>query len=98
MSPKFGESKLNKKEFRRWKQPIYLNQVEISKIDFSDEFKLDDCFKNFVGYKNGETAKSLCIILPQISEFIKYFENNKKSVILAADDDDAILKQNLKKI
>ena len=42
MSPKFGEMKLNKKEFHRSKQPIYLNQIEISKIVISDEFKLDD--------------------------------------------------------
>ena len=39
MSLKFHETKLNKKEFNRSKQPIYLNQVEISKIVISDEFK-----------------------------------------------------------
>ena len=42
MSLKFGEIKLNKKEFHRSKQPIYLNQVEISKITISHELKLDD--------------------------------------------------------
>ena len=42
MSLKFGEIKLNKKEFHRSKQPIYLNQVEISKIAISHELKLDD--------------------------------------------------------
>ena len=30
MSLEFGEIKLNKKEFHRLKQPIYLNQFEIS--------------------------------------------------------------------
>ena len=79
MSIKSGELKLNKKEFHRSKQPIYLNQVEISKIVISDEFKLDDGVKNFIGYKNGETVKPLCIILPQMSGFIKYFESNKKT-------------------
>ena len=43
MSLKFGEIKLKKKkEFHRSKQQVYLNQVEISKIVISDEFKLDD--------------------------------------------------------
>ena len=43
MSLKFGEIELKKKKgFHRSKQPIYLNQVEISKIVISDEFKLDD--------------------------------------------------------
>ena len=53
MSLKFGEIKLNKKEFHRSKQPIYLNQVGISKTVMSDELKLDD------GVKNGETVKPL---------------------------------------
>ena len=70
---------------------IYLNQVEISKIVISDEFKLDDGVKNFIGYKNGETVKLLCIILPQMSGFIKYFENNRKSMSFLADNDDDVI-------
>ena len=79
MSLKLGEVKLNKKEFHTSKQPIYLKQIEISKIAISNEFKLDDGVKNFIGYKNGETVKALCIILAEVSGFIKYFENNKKT-------------------
>ena len=59
MSLKFGKIKLNKKEFHRSKQPIYLIEVEISKIVISDTFKLDDGVNNFIEYKNGETAKPL---------------------------------------
>ena len=62
MSLTFGEIKLNEKEFHRSKQPIYLNQAEIGKIVISDEFKLDDSVKNFIGYKNGETVEPLYII------------------------------------
>ena len=51
MSLKLVEIKLNKKEFHRSKQATYLNQVEISKIIISNEFKLDDGVKNFIGYK-----------------------------------------------
>ena len=94
MSLKFSEIKLNKKEFHRLKQPICLNQVEISKIVISNELKLDNGVKNFIGYKNGETVKPLCIILPQMSGFIKYFENNKKTMSFLADDEDVILKYN----
>ena len=36
MSLNIGGIKLNKKEFYRSKQPIYLNQVEINKIVISD--------------------------------------------------------------
>ena len=93
MSLKFGEIKLYKKVFHRSKQPIYLNQIEISKIAISDELKLLDGVKNFIGYKNGETLKPLCIILPQMSGFIEYFERRKKNKSFLADDD-VILKYN----
>ena len=93
MNLKFGKVTLNKKEFHRSKQAIYLNQVETNKIVISDEFKLDDGVKNFIGYKNGEIVRPLCIILPQMSGFIKYFENNEKNMSFLADDD-VILKYN----
>ena len=47
----------------------------------SDKFKhSDDGFKYFIGYKEGEIVKPLFIILPQISGYIKYFENGGKSM------------------
>ena len=39
---------------------------------------LFDGVKKLTEYKNGQTIKPLCIILPWMSGFIKYFENNKK--------------------
>ena len=53
----------------------------------------DDGVKKCIGDKNGETVKPLCIILPQMSGFIKYFESNNKNVLFLADDD-VILKYN----
>ena len=81
MSLKFGKIKLNKKEFHKSKQGIYLNKVEISEIVISDDFKLDDGVKNFIGCKNDKTVKPLCIILPQMSGFISYFQDNKKHAL-----------------
>ena len=37
MSLKFGDIKLNKKEFHRSKQPIYFNQAGLKKFVISDE-------------------------------------------------------------
>ena len=59
MCLKYGEIKVNKKEFNKLDQQIYLKQVEISKIVISEEFKSDDDVKNFIGHKNGETVKLL---------------------------------------
>ena len=79
MCLKSVETKLNKKEFHRSRQPIFLNQVEISKILISDEFTLDDGVKDFIRYKIGETGKPLCILLLQMSGFIEYFLKQKRN-------------------
>ena len=59
----------------------------------SDKFKhSDDGFKYFIGYKEGEIAKPLFIILPQISGYIKYFENGGKnmSFVMCLDKNNGI--------
>ena len=46
-----------------------------------DKFKhSDDDFKYFIGYKEGEIVKPLCIISPQMTGYIKYFENTGKNM------------------
>ena len=69
-------SDLIKKEFHKSKQPIDLNLVKIDQIILSDKFKHSgDGFNYFIGHKEDEIVKPLCIILPHISAYIKYFEN-----------------------
>ena len=47
----------------------------------SDKFKhSDDSFKYCIGYRESGIIKPLCIILPQMSGYIKYFENSGKNV------------------
>ena len=46
--------------------------VNVNKIVISDKFNHnEDCFKYFIGYQKGEIVRPLCIILPQISGYIK---------------------------
>ena len=57
----------------------------------SDKFKYSDGgFKYFIGYKEDEIVKPLCIILPQIIGYIKYFENGGKSMSFVIKDDDVL--------
>ena len=77
---KFNNIRLNKKEFRKSKQPIDLRLVTVDQIVISDKFKhSDDGFKYFIGYQEGEIVRPLCIILPQMIGYIKYFENSGKN-------------------
>ena len=76
------------KEFHRSKQPIDLISVNVNQIVVSDKFKHSDKgFKYFIGYQEGEIVKPLCIILPQMSGYIKYFEKSGKNMSFLIKDD-----------
>ena len=79
---KFKNIKPNKKECYKSKEPIDLWLV-------SYKFKHNDKgFKHLIGYLEGEIVKPLCIILPQMSRYIKYFENGSKNMSFLSKDDE----------
>ena len=54
------------------KQPIDLMSVNLDQTVVSDLFKhSDEGFKYFIGYQESEIVKPLCIILPQMTGYIK---------------------------
>ena len=78
---KFNNIRLNKKEFHESKEPIDLISVSVDQIVISNNFKHNsEGFKYFIGYPEGGIVKLLCIILPQMSGYIKYFENCAKNI------------------
>ena len=78
---KFNKIRLNKKEFHKSKEPIDLLPVTLDEIIVSYKLKQNEKgFKHFIGYLEGEIVKPLCIILPQMSGYIKYFENGGKNM------------------
>ena len=86
---KFNNIRVNKKEFHKSKQPIDLMSVNADQIVLSDKFKhSEEGFKYFIGYEKGEIVKPLCIILPQMSGYIKYFENGGKNMSFLIKDDE----------
>ena len=86
---------LNKQEFPKSKQPIKLGLVNVNQIIISDKFKhCDDGFKYFIGYKKDEIFKQLCVILPQMSGYIKHFESGGKNMSFMIKDDSVLDKYN----
>ena len=86
---KFNNIRVNKKEFHKSKQPIDLMSVNVDQIVVSDKFKHNnEGFKYFIGYQEGEIVKPLCIILPQISGYIKYFEYRGMNMSFFIKDDE----------
>ena len=63
--------------------------VDLDGIVVSYKFKHnDEGFKHFIGYLENGIVKPLCIILPQMDGYIKYFENGNKnmSFLIKADE------------
>ena len=84
---KFDNIRVNKKDFHKSKQPIDLDLINVDQIVVSDKFKhKDDGFKYFIGYIQNEIVKLLCVILPQMTEYIKYFENGRKNMSFVIKD------------
>ena len=80
---KSNNIKFNKKEFHKSKQAIDLDSVDTNKRVVSDKFKhSEEGFKYFIGYQDNEIVKPLCIILPQMNSYIKYFDNGGKNMSL----------------
>ena len=72
-----------------------LDSVDLSKIVVSSRWKLNDTtYKYFCRYLNNDVIKPLCVVLPQMSRYIKYFDNNGKNMSFATDDKEVYEKYN----
>ena len=72
-----------------------LDSVDLSKIVVSSRWKLNDTtYKYFCGYLNNDVIKPLCAILPQMSGYIKYFDNDGKNISFVTDDKEVYEKYN----
>ena len=92
---KFDNIRVNKKEFHKSKQPIDLMSVNTEHIGTSDKFKhSDEGFKFFIGYQQDQIVKPLCIVLPQMSGYINYFENGGNNMSFMVKDGNVLDKCN----
>ena len=85
----FSNIKINKKEFHKSKQAVDLDSVTTDKIVVSDKFKhIGEGCKYFICSKEDEIVEPLCIILPQMNGYIKYFENGGKNMSFLIKNDE----------
>ena len=91
----FNDVEVSKKYFYDAKKEIPLNLVDANDIVVSDEIKNNDTSKYFIGYLHDiDAIKPLCIILPQMSRYIKFFENGGKNMSFKIANEDMYLKYN----
>ena len=73
-----GEQCINKNAFHKNKRPISIDKVEIRRIVLSkkDLYDKKGSFKYFIGYINKTDAFPVPLKLPQMNEYVKYFDSN----------------------
>ena len=92
---KFGDKKVDKKEFYSSKQAISLDSVDLDKIVVSSKWKIHETtYKYLCGYLNNDVIKSLCVILPQMHGYIKYFDDGGKNMTFVTDNEKVYNKYN----
>ena len=92
---KFGDKEVYKKIFYSSKQAISLDSVDLNKIVVSNKWKINDTtYKYLCGYLNNDTIQSLCVILPQMNGYIKYFDDGGKNMSFVTDDEEIYEKYN----
>ena len=89
---KFNNIRVNKKKSHMAKEPIDFMSVNIDQIVVSDKFNHNNNngSRYFIGYQEGEIVKPLCIILPQMSGYIKCFEYGSMNMSFLIKDDDEV--------
>ena len=92
---KFGDKEVDKKEFYSSKQAISIDSIDLSKIFVSQKWKINDTiYKYSCGYLNNDVIQPLCVILPQMSGYIKYINNGGKNMSLVMYDEEVYKKYN----
>ena len=79
---KFGDKEIDKKEFYSSKQAISLDSVDLDKIVVSSKWKIND------------VIQPLCVILPQMHGYIKYFDDGGKNMTFVTDNEKVYDKYN----
>ena len=89
------EKEVNKKEFYSSKQAILLDSVDLDKKVVSSKWKINETtYKYLCGYLNNDAIQPLCVILPQMNEYIKYFDNGGKNMTFVTDSEKVYDKYN----
>ena len=90
----FNDVEMTKKDFYDAKKAIPLNLVDMNIIVVSNKVKNNnEISKYFIGYLN-DIVVPLCVILPQMDGYIKYFENGGKNMSFKIEDDEVYIKYN----
>ena len=86
---------MSKKQFYESKIALKLDEADVNNIVVSNKLKgNNEISKVFIGYIDQIDVIPLCIVIPQMSGWIKCFENGGKNMSFKIEDDSVYLKYN----
>ena len=91
LKKKFGDKEVDKKEFYSSKQAISLDSVDSDKIIVSSKWKINETTYK---YLNNDVIQPLCVVLPQMNGYVKYFDNGGKNMTFVTDNEKVYDKYN----
>ena len=74
-----NNKKINKTNFYKNRKLIQIDNVDVNKVLVSkgESFDTKNSFKYFIGYNDNDNIRPLCIMLPRMIGYAKYFDSNK---------------------
>ena len=84
----FDDKKTNKSNFYKNKKLFNLNDIDVNKILLSKKESngTKNSLKYLIGYNDGDVIRPLCIILPQMTGYVKHFDSNKTMSFKVSDN------------
>ena len=89
----FNNEKINKKAFYNNKKQFDIQQIDINRIlIFEPEpYGKKNAIKYIIGY-NDNVIRPLRILLPKMIGYIKYFDDDKKTMLFLTNDTELLIK------
>ena len=84
----FDDKKINKSSFYNNKKLFSLNDIDVNKILVSknESYGTKSPLKYFIGYNDGDVIRKLCILLPQMIDYVKHFDSNQTMSFKVSDN------------
>ena len=76
----FDNEKINKSNFYKSKKLFSIDDIDFGKILVSkkEPYVEESSFRYFIGYKDNDVIRPLCIKLSQMVGYVRHFDSNKK--------------------
>ena len=76
---KFYDTKIEEYRFHQNKSPISISDIDVNKVAVSNQLPFGKQYsKWFIGYKDSEKTRSLCIFRPQMIIYKRNFDENRR--------------------